>query len=654
MADFVTSTQVHEYSVKKTLIRWILLLHWLMATPLWAQVALSTTNKKAQEFYDKGQAAFQARKVEEAFEWFEKATQKDPSFTEAWLRLGNLYELTRQYAKAQALYQKSIDLNPELPALASAYQFLGNTALRSGQYQVAVQHFEKQVALTPSTNFLARKASRQIETCRFALKAVQSPYVLKVRELPKQVNRFVSQYFPVLTADRETLIYTATEQAHENENLYLSRWEDGTWTPPVSLSPVINSPENEGTCSVSADAHTLVFTACQGRQGFGNCDLYISYKTGSDWSVPQNLGKGINSPAWESQPSLSSDGRTLYFVSDRPGGLGRRDIWVSHRDSLGQWSKPLNLGRPVNTPDDDLSPFIHANGRTLFFASEGHLGMGGLDIFFSEINNNNWTPPQNLGYPINTHEDQVALFITADGKKGYYSLEESQEIGKRNARLYEFDLPTELEKQFSKASYLKGTISDVLSRRPVGATVELHNLRTGQIEGIVQADAQTGEYAVVLPNGGEYAVFVSQAGYFFKSLSFDYSQQTDAQGKQLDIVLEPLNKDRYEILNNIFFETGRFELEEKSKTELEKLVKLLKLNPTVRLEISGHTDDVGKDAENLALSRKRAQAVGDYLVAAGVSAQRIKTEGYGKTRPFMPNTSDENRRRNRRIEVRIL
>lgn len=682
MADFVTSTQVYEYSVKaiinhlssvtsrqpgsylfiqqlltseiRNLVSYLLLLASCLLSLTAEAQTLSTSNKKAQEFYEKGQVAFQARKVEEAFNWFEKSVEKDPSFAEGWLRLGNLYELTRQYGKSLELYQKSIELNPELPALTSAYQFVGNSYLRNGQYKPALKYFEKQLSLSPTTNFLSRRVSRQIETCHFAIDAIQKPYVLNVKPLSQQINRFVSQYFPVLTADRETLIFTATEQANQNENLYVSRWKDNDWSAPTSLSSAINTPDNEGTCSISADGRTLVFTACQGRKGFGNCDLFISYRQGNEWSEPQNLGKDINSAAWESQPSLSADGRMLYFVSDRPGGLGRRDIWVSHLDSLGEWLRPVNLGKAINTTDDELSPFIHANGKTLFFSSEGHIGMGGLDIFFSELDNGQWSKPQNLGYPINTHEDQVALFITADGKKGYYSLEESQEIGKRNAKLYEFDLPHDLEKQFRKANYLKGLVLDVATKKSVQASVELYNLKTNQIEAIVQSDETSGEYATVLNDGGEYAVFVSREGYFFKSLSFDYSQQTDVGGKQLNILLEPLVKNSYEILNNIFFETGKFELEEKSKAELEKLVKLLKINPSLRLEISGHTDDVGKDAENLALSRKRALAVGDYLVQAGIEIQRIKCEGYGKTHPFMPNTSDENRRRNRRIEVKIL
>ncbi|MFN8355323.1 MAG: OmpA family protein [Spirosomataceae bacterium] len=637
---------------KKALLPYFLLLVSCVLPWVGQAQNLSSTNKKAVELYQKATEAFQQRKVEEAFNFYEKAVEKDPAFAEAWMRLGSLYELTRQYDKALELYKKSIDLNPDLPALASAYQFTGNYYLRHGKYQQALQYYEKQFSLTPSNSFVSKRVSRNVETCRFALSAMNKPYVLNVRPL-KEINIFPSQYFPVLTADRETLIFTATEKINENENLFVSHLENGVWTSPTSLSAVINTPENEGTCSISADGRTLVFTSCQGRKGFGNCDLFITHKTGNDWSEPQNLGREINSPAWESQPALSPDGKTLYFVSDKMGGLGKRDIWVSRQDSLGDWSKAINLGNTINTPDDDLSPFMHANGKTLFFSSEGHLGLGGLDVFFSELTTTGWSKPQNLGYPINTHEDQVALFITADGKKGYYSLEETQEIGKRNAKLYEFDMPTELIRQFKKANYLKGSVFDVVTKKPVGAEIELFNLKTNQLETKIPSDSQTGNYTTILNDGGEYAVYVNKSGYFFKSLSFDYSGD-NAGDKILDIYLEPLVKDRKEVLNNVYFETGKYSLEEKSKIELVKLLTLLKQNPTLKVEISGHTDDIGKDTENLLLSRKRAQAVGEYLVQQGVKPEQIKTEGYGKTRPLMPNTSEENRKVNRRIEVKML
>lgn len=625
---------------------------FLLTTSSSKAQTLSSQNKKAIEFYDKGMAAFQQRKVEEAFNLFEKATEKDPNFAEAWMRLGSLYELTRQYDRAFQMYQKSVEINPDSPNLVSAFQFVGNFYLRNGNYQQALKYYEKQLSLTPSNSFVSKRVNRNVETCRFGIEAKSKPYTLTVRPLVS-INIFPSQYFPVLTADQETLIFTATEKAHENENLYVSRLENGAWSQPKSLSDMINTPENEGTCSISADGRILVFTSCQGRKGFGNCDLFISYKTGNDWSEPQNLGRNINSPAWESQPTLSSDGRILYFVSDKIGGQGKRDIWVSKQDSTGNWSTSVNLGNIVNTPDDELSPFLHANGKTLFFSSEGHLGMGGLDIFYSENQESGWTKPQNLGYPINTHEDQVALFISADGKKGFYSLEETQEIGKRNAKLFDFDIPNELIQKFKKANYLKGVVYDANTKKPIAAEVELFNLKTNQLETKIPSDPQSGAYTTLLNDGGDYAVYVNKAGYFFKSLSFDYSGEKSGN-KLLDIYLEPLIKDHSEVLNNVYFETGKFSLEEKSKVELQKLLTLLRQNPMLKVEISGHTDDVGKDTENLMLSRKRAQAVGDYLIQQNVKPEQIKTEGYGKARPLMPNNSDDNRRVNRRIEVKIL
>ena len=317
------------------------------------------------------------------------------------------------------------------------------------------------------------------------------------------------------------------------------------------------------------------------------------------------------------------------------------------------WTKATNLGSPVNTIEHDLSPFIHANGKTLFFASEGHVGMGGLDLYFTENQQDKWKNPENLGYPLNTFEDQVALFITADGKKAYYSLERDIDDKIKRAKIVEIEVPESLQAKFEATSFLKGFVYDSKTKQKLQADIELIALKNNELVGKFSSDSQSGTYTSVLTSGGEYAVFVSKKGYFFKSLHFDFSDKIGLD-KILDIPLEPIKKEAKEILNNIFFDTAKWDLKSESTVELDKLVALLKANPDLPIEISGHTDDVGKEADNLILSQKRAKSVVDYLAQKNVNILKIRAEGYGKTRPHLPNSSDENRKLNRRIEVKFL
>ena len=626
-----------------------LIIFALLLPKSYCQIPLSSTNKKAISAYEKGLEALKNRNLEMAFSEFEEAIEKDKLFAEPYFQLGRLYEQNRQFGNAILNYEKAVNAQEKTAVTEMAAQQAGQLHLKKGEYKLALAFLEKglpSVAPSKKKRYISR-----IESCKFALDEINKPLIINPLELPKSVNKFDSQYFPTLTADRETLIFTGNQDSEEN--LYQTTFKDSTWSIPTSISDKINTKENEGTATISADGRTLVFTSCGGRKSFGSCDLYISYKQGDSWTSPQNLGININSPEWDSQPSLSADGRTLYFVSDRKGSLGQRDIWVSKLDSINAWGKATNLGTPVNTPEDDLSPFIHANGRTLFFSSEGHVGMGGLDLYFTENQGDKWKEPENLGYPLNTFEDQVALFITADGKKAYYSLERSQDDKYRRAKIVAIDVPQGLQAKFKATSFLKGTVYDAQTKQKLQADIELIALKNNEILGKTSSDTQTGTYTSVLTGGGTYGVFVSKKGYFFKSLNFDFTDKIGSD-KILDIALEPIKKEAKEILNNIFFDSAKWDLKPESTVELDKLVALLKANPTSPLEISGHTDDVGKDTDNLILSQKRAKSVLDYLVVKGVNPLKIKSEGYGKTRPFLPNNSEENRRLNRRIEVKFL
>jgi outer membrane protein OmpA-like peptidoglycan-associated protein len=668
MANFVADAQVHGHSIKASRSREIFgnRLCWpLLISFIFLSLSSVAQDGKAKELYAQSIKLFGERKAGEAIPFMEQAVKQDPSFVDAHLKLGQLYEFTKRFDPAMDAYRAAIRLQPDSPASASAYQSLSTILLRLGRYGEALPYLEKFQTLFAPQSAQHKRVARQIESARFGQEAVAHPQPVDPKPLSAVLQTTPSQYFPVLTPDEQTLVFTALKPEGD-EDLMIATYNGESWSPPTSLSPGINTNDNEGTASLSADGRLIVFTACQGRKGFGSCDLYLSRKTGSDWSTPENLGPTVNTRYYESQPSLSADGRRLYFVSDRPGGKGRRDIWRSDLDASNTWNEPVNIGAPVNTPLNEASPFIHANGQSLFFASDGHLGLGGYDLFVADSlasagTGTGWSTPTNLGYPINTSEDQASLFVAANGTRAYYSFEEQKDGVSQRSRLYVFDLPETLRERVKPVSFLKGKVADSRSGKPLPALVELINLNTNQVVSRVNTDATTGQYTAVLPSGGDYALYVSTPGYLFKSLSFDFTQPAKGDrhtgtGIALDVPLEPAvgGSSAKETLNNLFFESTRYDLAEKSRTELDRISAFMKANPSVRIEIAGHTDDKGDPAANLLLSQKRAQAVVAYLTKAGVEPGRMQAIGYGKTRPALPNTSDENRQRNRRIEWRVL
>ena len=385
----------------------------------------------------------------------------------------------------------------------------------------------------------------------------------------------------------------------------------------------------------------------------GSCDLFVSYKTGDAWSQPENLGSAINSGAWESQPTLSADGRTLYFVSNRHDGRGGYDIWVSYLDQENQWTKAVNLGSAINTPDDEVSPFIHVNGRTLFFSSKGYKGFGGFDIYYSERSPEGWTEPENLGYPINTHDDQVSLFVTTDGKKAFYSLDEKRTGRIVGSKIFTFNVPDEIT-LITESNLVVGKVFDAKTKDYLEADVELIDLTTDSLVAKVKSDPISGDYMMVINQGRKYALYVDKQGYLFKSLSFDYAQEAENNTATIDIPLQPIETGSITRLNNIFFAFDKYALEEESKTELTKVIRFLQTNPSVKIEIGGHTDDRGTANYNQELSLKRAESVYNYLVQNEIEANRLSYKGYGQEKPVADNETEEGQAQNRRIEFKIV
>ncbi|CCH00993.1 OmpA/MotB domain protein [Fibrella aestuarina BUZ 2] len=646
-------------------VNWLSILFIVYCT-LYIVHSSPAQSKRAQDLYQQGVTLFRERKPNEAIPFFQQAVKESPTYLDAHMQLGMAYEYTRKPEQALGAYKQIIALQPNPAVAGQAYQQTASILLRLGRYAEAIPVLEAYSHNFAPQSSKAKQIQRGLATARFGMDALAHPVSVQPKPLAESLNVGQSQYFPVLTADEQTIVFTMLKPEGDEDLMTANQASEGGWQAPTPLSANISTPDNEGTATLSADGRLLVFTACQSsgtRQGFGSCDLFSSQKTGDAWSVPQNLGPVINTRYYESQPSLSADGRQLYFISDRPGGIGKRDIWRSDRDAQGNWGEPVNLGQPVNTVFDEASPFMHANGQALFFASDGHPGMGGYDLFLSRFRPDSlragWSVPQNLGYPINSSEDQASLFVSANGSKAYYSFEEQKDGVSQRSRIYTFDLPTALREQVRPVNYLKGLVTDARSRKPLNASIDLIDVRTNQVVSRVKTDEQTGQYVAVLPAGGEYALYVSAPGYLFKSLAFNYTDKLTTEtgmgkGMALDATLEPISNTSKETLNNLFFESGRYELSTKSRTELERLAEFLKVNPTTKIEIAGHTDDRGEAAANLELSRRRAAAVVGYLAQMGIDPARMKSVGYGKTRPAVAGTSDEARQRNRRIEWRVL
>ena len=622
-----------------------------------AQGSLNTKSKKAIEYYREADNFRVRGMYDKAEELLLKAIKKDKGFVQAYYRLGLVYRDQRRYTEAKKQFELAQKIAGENgQTFREVYFELGAIYLKEGSYEEAGKSLKQFLRLNPKDKRVIERTKLMLTNVEFALENQHLAEQFNPRPLSDTVNKFAIQYFPVLTANQKQLIFTKRDGISPDfdEDLVISTRDDtGMWKAPVSISDSINTRFNEGTCTVSADGRKLIFTSCFGRKGYGSCDLFVSHKVGDQWSIPLNLGKGVNSGSWESQPTLSADGRTLYFVSNRRGGQGRRDIWMSQLDNNGQWSEAQNLGTAINTPQDDVSPFIHANGKTLYFSSSGHAGFGGFDIFHAEKTADGWLKPVNLGFPINTGEDQMALFISADGKKGYYSNENLLEGNSIKGKIFEFDVPDELQIEY-KTSYVHGKVFDNKNKASLRARIELIDISSNEQVAVVYSDPVSGEYLMILTEGAEYALYVNKKGYLFKSLTFNYKQEKELEPILIDLGLDPLQSGATTTLKNIFFEFNQYLLSDKSKTELEKIAAFLRENVQLKVMIAGHTDNVGREGYNQDLSLKRAKSVYDYLLSVGLDAAKLSYKGYGSSKPLVPNDSEENRQQNRRIDFIIL
>ena len=412
--------------------------------------------------------------------------------------------------------------------------------------------------------------------------------------------------------------------------------------------PVTTSYGNEGAHTISPDGKYLIFTSCDKRDSHGGCDLYLTKKVGDEWGVPKNLGPAINTGAWETQPSISSDSKALYFVSNRKGGFGKSDIYVSYLGADG-FSKAVNLGPKINTHGSESRPFIHPDNQTLYFASDGHPGMGRADVFLSKNGSEGWSAPENMGYPINTVAEEPGIFVTSDGNMAYFSSDVAEP---GNLDIYSFLLPE--SKKPARVTYFKGKTFDAYSKKPVDAYVQIVDASTGEPMVETVSDPVNGSFMVCLIEGKDYLCNVSKEGYLFFSENFLLGQHDISDPYNMDIPLKKTGVGKTVVLKNIFFESGDYSLKKASTYELDKLGRLLEENPLMKIRINGHTDNVGDEMDNQKLSENRAKAVYEFLIQQGISEERLAYKGFGETEPVETNDTDEGRAQNRRTEFTIL
>lgn len=618
----------------------------------------SIIDSRAIRLYQEGEELTLSRQYADAISKYQAAIAREASFLEAYVKASQLYITTGQLEKAEKMANagkaRLSGKNATAKNVAEFGWVLTNIYWHKGEFQAAYDEFEKvDPILDPAfKNHMYYKD--MVARMSFLQSQLGNSQSIQKEQLSSPLNRFRLQYFPVLTADGEQILFTKRDGTgnFDKEDIFTSFSDgQGGWTAPLSLAQTINSPYNEGTCSVTADGNILIFTSCDAPDSQGSCDLYVAYKVKGAWERPTNMGPKVNSRSWDSQPSLSADGRILFFSSNRRGGFGGNDIWYTVRQNDGSWADAKNLGDVVNTPKDEISPFMFFNNEILFFASDGHQGFGGMDIFLSRVKNGVFQKPENLGLPINDQLEQVALFITAKKDFAYYTELTTEAEQNDRSLLYRFKFPEEIYLG-ENLTVTEGKVFNAKTGQPVDATLSLVSLTNDSTLYQFQSDGKTGDFVMLYPENAVSGLYVEKKGFLPKIYNVERDKIQNV--KDLKVELTPVGSGAEFVFENVFFEFDKFDLKPESMSSLKRLLKFLLENPNVNILISGHTDNVGSVAYNQTLSLQRAKSVQSYLVAAGLHAGRVMVDGKGDKEPMVPNTNPQNQALNRRITIKIL
>ncbi len=637
--------------------RWVLLVVVAFSAITTGAQELSTLSRKAIKYFEQGRSNYTLMYYPQARADLQKAIAADEGFLEAYLLLADVYKASDKPGEALEVYKKVVSIDGE-HRYPEAQFFAGLINYQQTEYAAAASRFAKFLSAPGAAKARAVDADYYLRCAVFAEKAVANPVPFSPVNIGTGINTAGDEYINAVRADELTLYFTGrqigADGKKEGDDFYYSVRSADTlpWPGSVKLGAPINTPGDEGALTISWDGGNLLFAGCHWDDGYGSCDIYASRLSANRATPPVNLGPVINTAKWESQPSLAADGRTLYFASTRSGGFGNSDIWCSHLLDDGSWSAPENLGAAINTSGSEMAPFIHPDGETLYFSSDRHIGMGGIDLYVARADSlGRWSAPVNLGFPINTAADEINIIVNASGDKAYISADRLGGMGGYD--IFEFPLHESIRPQ--PATYAKGRVLDAVTRAPLEAYFSLTDLLTKKEIVRSFSDAATGEFIVCIPANRHYALNVSRKGYLFYSENIVISDfGTELKPHLINIALQPIEAGETMVLRNIFFDTDKYDLKEISVVELEHLVAFLKNNPGIGVQISGHTDSIGSAEYNLTLSRNRAKAVTDYLIDQNIAPRRLTFHGYGDQHPVADNTTEQGRARNRRTEVMIL
>ncbi len=649
----------------------IFLLYSTTALPQVTDSCSRSYDKKIEKTYNDGIDFFKRGNYTEAIQILKGIVNKEPDFTDAWYVLGLSYfkRTNSNFIEAKKDFLKVLELCPSYNVYT--YYYLAEICYGAEQYDSTVHYCEiflKDVDKIKSDKDYSR-AEDLLKYSKFYVKMINNPVPFDPKVV-EGISTPANEYLPFITADNQMAFFTREmkEEGEKNtliqsdkykEKFMFSRLQaDGKFDSGEEMPEPFNLNDNEGGASLTVDNKTLYYTVCKYTinptckcKDYYNCDIYYSEYVDGEWTPIKSVSDKINLPTtWESQPSISEDGKTLYFVSDRAGGYGGYDIYRSVKNDDGEWGTPINLGPTINSTGNEKSPFIHPDGKTLYFSSDGWMGMGGYDIFYSRLKDDGtWSTPVNIGYPINTPDDEVGFFVSTDGQKGYFASNKLK--GPGGWDVYSFDLYDKAKPE--KVLFVSGTVKSDSETEMAQTHIELKNLETKKISEI-PLDSVTGKYVAVAPFNNDYIMTVKKEGYVYETRYISLADSTYRMPTHLDLEIQPIELNKSYRINDIYFDFNSFELTEKSKAVLDLLIEFLTQNASIFIEIQGHTDNIGNDADNMKLSSNRAKSVYDYLIDNHIDAKRLTYKGYGKTLPVASNDTEEGRAKNRRTVFVII
>ncbi|TVQ51044.1 MAG: hypothetical protein EA362_00950 [Saprospirales bacterium] len=616
----------------------------------------SELNRRHQRIFDESSELLARGQLQSALEGFERVIQRYPNHQLSNYYRGTIFYRKHDFEKAYPAFSHLAKMDNLDRAYLDSWFFAGRSLYMREEFKSSVPYFKKYIQ-TGDLRFRS-ESERYIENAYFASEAVRNPVSFNPELIDIPLTERQSVYLPMKSLDGNILFFTLRDRGTERlvfSNRIAAR-KYGEMTVPDFLTRF----RQTAASSLSPDGNLLLVTICNDPTGLGSCDLYIAFQRDGRWEGPYNLGASVNTSGWESQPSFAPDGRTFYFSSERPGGYGGRDIWYSRILDDGTFMEPVNMGPKINTPGNEESPFIHPDGQSFYFNSNGHVGMGDFDMYLSRLGENGeWGEPLNLGYPINSVYHDGAMYVDSDGVTAYVASDRLQPPELKGIyRIFTFELPDEVAAD--PVTFIRATVMDAETKEPIPANVRLTDWLSGE-DLVNKTLGVSGSIFSVLPSGKSYVFNSSMKGYRFVSERFEPDEGASAEDPfSLNIKMhkivetDALAEGERIVLENVLFRTGSAELEKGSFTELEQLVEYLKSNENIHIELHGHTDNIGRDEDNQFLSELRAGAVVEFLIQKGIDSDRMVAKGFGSSRPIADNETEDGRRKNRRTELFIL